>query len=269
MQAIGLDLSSNKISVVELVKTRRGLFIRNAGIDEIEAHSIARGEVQDPVVLSTGLKNIWKKFKISGVKVYVGVSNQKVIVKEIQIPVTEEKEIDNSIKYQINDFMPVPKNNIIYDYYVMEKGDGFSKIMLVGAVKDMISNVVDALRNARLVPLAIDLNCFALYRIVDYVYGFGEIKKKKDSLSYCVVHLGLEISIVEIIKDGTLKYPRFIAISIKTFIDNLSKKLKKNADYCEKLVKNFDFSSLLEDEYKENSTKKTKGEEEDNEDYRL
>jgi len=179
MLSVGLDLSSNKISIVEIVKNRRGVFIRNAVLEDIPDNSIVKGEIQDAVVLSRSLKEIWRKYKISGRKVYVGFSNQKAIVKEIKLPLTDEKDIASSIKYQISDFIPITKNNIFYDYYIMEKGDDFSKIMLVGVVKSMITNVIESLKNAGLITQAIDLSCFALYRVIDHIYDLEKIKEEK------------------------------------------------------------------------------------------
>ena len=179
MLSVGLDLSSNKISIVEMVKNRKGNFIRNAVLEDVPDGSIVKGEIQDTVVLSKSLKEIWKKYKISGRKVYVGIYNQKAIVKEIKLPLTDEKDIASSIKYQISDFIPIPKNNIFYDYYIMEKGSDSSTIMLVGAVKSMITDVIESLKNAGLITQAIDLNCFALYRIIDHIYNLEAVGEKK------------------------------------------------------------------------------------------
>ncbi len=259
--SVGLNLSSYRISVIELIKSKEGLIIKNMIRSEVPSHSIVKGEIQDLVVLAKGLKDIWRKYRISDKKVFIGIANQKVIVKEIKIPVVDNEEINNSIKYQINDFIPIPKDNIIYDYFVMEKGEDFSRLMLVGAMKSMINDVVKSFKNAGLFAQAIDLNCFALYRTINYIHGLEKKIKSKKSNVFCVVNLGVEISIIEIVQDNNLKYPRFISASIKSFIDRIYEKTKKDFKYCEKIISEFDFKSLLAEE---NSKQKVK-----NEDKRL
>ncbi len=69
MLEIGLDLSSCKISAIELGKKHNELMIKNAGIIDIEPHAIVGGELVDPVVLTNGLKELWKKFKLQKKKV--------------------------------------------------------------------------------------------------------------------------------------------------------------------------------------------------------
>ena len=240
MISVGLDISSKNISIIEVVKTRKGIAIKNAVDFEIPSDSIKNGELQDPVVLAKGLKEAWRKYKISGRNVFVGLSNLKAIVKEVELPLVDENEISNSLKYQINDFIPIPKDNILYDYYVMEKQKSSSRIMLVGAMKSMIMNVIEAIKGAGLIAQAIDLNCFSLFRTLDYVYNFSKNKK-----SFCAVNLGQNISVIEIIENDTLKFPRFLSNSTSTFADNLGRMTGSDTDFSTGIINNFDFSSLL------------------------
>jgi type IV pilus assembly protein PilM len=240
MISVGLDISSKNISIIEVIKNRKGTAIRNAVNFEISPDAIRKGELQDPVVLSKGLKDAWKKFKISGRNVYVGLSNLKAIVKEVELPLVDDDEIRNSLKYQINDFIPIPKNNILYDYYIMEKKKSSSKIMLVGAMKSMITNVIEAVKGAGLISEAIDLNCFSLFRTLDYVYNFS---RNKNSL--CVVNIGQDVSLIEIIENDTLKFPRFLSDSVSTFTDSLVRMTSNDADLSTEIINNFNFTDLL------------------------
>ncbi len=239
MLSTGIDLSSNKISVVEMLKSRKSMVIKNAVNFKIPSDPIVNGEIQDIDLLSKGLKEAWSKYKIAGKQVFIGLSNQKVIVKEVNLPLIDDEEISNSIKYQINDFIPLPKDNVIYDYYIMERDKTSSKIMLIGAMKNMIFDVIKGVKNAGLFAQAIDLNCFALYRTIDHIH---KLSKNKDS--FCIVHVGPEVSIVEIIIGDILKYPRFIPNSIKSFVDNIVKETGMEDKFCSDAVKAFDFSSI-------------------------
>ena len=245
MLSVGLNLSSNRIYIIELLKSGKNHAIRKMIRSDLPGGCIERGEIQDTDILARSLKDIWRKYRISDRKVFIGISNQKVIAKEIKIPVIDDTEIDNSIKFQINDFIPIAKNNIVYDYYVVEKGEDYSKLMLVGAMKSMIDDVVKSFKGAGLLAQAIDLNCFSLYRTVDYINGLEKSTKNKISGATCVVHLGLEMSILEMIQDDNLKYPRFTSTSIRNFIEGISKEIKKDNKYYEEMISKFDFKSFL------------------------
>lgn len=258
MAAVGINLSSSKISVIELAGSRKDIIIKNMVKAELPSDSIIKGEVQNPIILANGLKEIWKKYKISDRKVFIGIANQKVIVKEVKIPVVDDIEIANSVKYQISDFIPIPKNNIIYDYFVIEKEESFSRLMLVGALKSMIDNVVESFKKAGLLAQAIDLNCFALYRTIDHIYGLEKNVKKNESNVFCIAYLGREISIIGIIENNYLKYPRFTSTSINSFIEKIYKEIKKDTKYCEEIIDKFNFRSLLEERETRGKTIKEK-----------
>lgn len=248
MLAIGLNLSSSVINIVELTKSRKNLVIGKVVRAEVPSDSIIKGEIQKPDILAGSLKEIWRKYRISDRKVYIGIANQKVIAKEIKIPVLNDAEIKSSIQYQISDFIPIPKNNITYDYYVVEKGEDHSRLMLVGAMKSMIDDVVYSFKNAGLLAQAIDLNCFALYRTVNHIYGLEKNEKNtktKKGDTVCVVNLGTEMSIIEMIQDHNLKYPRFTSTSMRSFVDEIYKETKKDTKYCEDILSEFDFNAIM------------------------
>jgi len=242
MAAVGIDISSNIITLVEIARSRKGTSIKNAAGFEISQESITKGELQDPVAFSLGLKDAWRKNKFSGRNVFVGLSNLKAIVREVELPLVNKEEISNSLKYQINDFIPIPKDNILYDFYIMEQSESSSKLMLVGAMKSMINNVIEAVKGAGFITDAIDLNCFSLFRTIDKLY---DLKKNKET--NCAVYIGTDISIIEIIQDDTLKFPRFLSNSISTFIDNMKKSTGVEEEEARKFLQQFDFQSLTVD----------------------
>ncbi len=241
MLSVGIDISSNKITVVELLSARKGTVIKNAASFEIPEESIKKGELQDPAALSMGLRQAWKKYRISGRNVFIGLSNLKAIIKEVELPLVAEEEINNSLKYQINDFIPIPKDNILYDYYILEKTKNSSRIMLVGAMKSMILNVIKAVKGAGLIARAIDLNCFSLFRTIEQIYDLSNHKK-----AFCAVNIGPEISIIEIIKNDTLKFPRLLSNSSSTFISNIERITGTDKQLSRDILYNYDFKNLIE-----------------------
>ncbi|MGM0365596.1 MAG: type IV pilus assembly protein PilM [Actinomycetota bacterium] len=246
MSIIGMDISSNRIAVAEIDKKRKSFALLNAAVFEVPQQVIEKGEIKDTRVVSSALRDIWKHYRFGSRKVLVGLSNPKVIIKEIQVPVTSDTEIESSIKLQINDLVPIAKNNITYDYFVSEKGKDFSRIMIAGAAKNMIDGIVESLRDVKINPESIDLNCFSLYRVMNYIYGFKKVESDKEKSAYCLVNIGKDISIINMVTGNELKFPRFSNISVKTFIDSVSKKLGINYFQTEQILDSFDFDQAFD-----------------------
>jgi len=266
MFEIGLDLSSYKINASEFTRSRNELILKNIGFKDLEPHSIVGGEIIDSIVLVNGLKELWKNFKFKNKSVNIGLSGIKNIIKEIELPVIDEKEIENAIKYQVNDFLPIAKDNLIFDYYVIEKRPSSVKIMLVGVLKSMINNVLETVNSAGLNVNSIDLNCFSLYRIIKHSLDLKQSFEEKDKKTICSVYIGNDVSIIEFYINNEIRYPRFISSSVNTFIENLKKKLKSESIDVMAIINSFDFEILNLKEAKKIKTISEKNEQSANDD---
>ncbi len=245
MFEIGLDLSSNKISASAFIKKGSNLFLKSCGYVEVERHAIDASGIIDSVVIANGIKELWRNYKLSGNTVNVGISDTKIVLKEIIIPLTDEKEIDNAIRYQIGEFVPIPRDNLIYDYYIIEKNENSSVIMIVGVIKNIIENLISVLRSAGLKINSVEANCFSLFRLADRYFDFKNRYKENEKSSDCIVYFGNDISIIEFINKAELRYPRFINSSIAAFNENLSKKISVSPEEARTILNDFDMGLLL------------------------
>ena len=248
MISIGINLSSNRISIAELSKSRKGIQIRKMIREDLPANPISRGEIINPLEVANGLKKIWKKYRLSGRKVYLGIANQKTIVKEINIPLVDDNEISSSIKYQISEYIPIPKDDIIYDYFVIEKSKNSSRLMLVGAMKSMVNSFIESIKHSGLIVQAVDLNAFALFRTLEYINkNKNRTKKAKNQETdiFLAVNLGDDITNVEILADVKMKYPRVTTVSLNSFIERLDPIVEKDTNFCRELINSYDFKSNL------------------------
>ena len=60
MSAVGFNLSSYHISVIELLKSRNNLIIKNMIVSEVPSNAVIKGEIQDVAALTSGLKYMEK-----------------------------------------------------------------------------------------------------------------------------------------------------------------------------------------------------------------
>jgi len=248
MSSIGVDISSDKISIVEMSRSRKGFVINNAAIIKLKPKVITKGEIQDTAALSKEISNTWSRNKFRSRKAITGIATQRAIAKEIDIPTVNDKELEKAIKYQISDYLPISADNVIYDYYIMNRSKDSSKVMLTGAIRSVVDKVVESFKKAKVVVDAIDLNCFSLFRLINFTRNFGAGSRDKKNDNICIFNFGWEVSILGIIKDNDLRKPRFSTIGKKTLIDNLCKKLQKSEQECIKILDGFDFSSIDEKE---------------------
>jgi type IV pilus assembly protein PilM len=215
--AIGLDISTGSIKVAEVNISRREPVLTNLGIIMLPEGVVREGEIDDAATVSSYLKELWKQNKISKRRVIVGVSNQKVIVRPMDLPYMPEDELENAVKYQVQEFIPIPIDDAIVDYEVVDEymtgeEERMQTILLAAAHRDMISAFIDAVAGAGLSPAAVELKAFAMARsLIKKEYQFLEEEAEPPG-SVCLINIGAGICNICIVKEGT---PRFVRMLMR------------------------------------------------------
>ena len=167
--AIGLDISNSSVKVAEIEIDRGDAILTNLGIIHLPEGIIRDGEIEDPESLSNLIKDLWARSGIKGKKVTLGIANQKVIVRPMDLPYMPEDELENAVKYQVQEFIPIPIDDAIIDYEVVDEymtgeEERMQTILLAAAHREMITAFLDVCVNAGLQPEAIELKAFAMVR---------------------------------------------------------------------------------------------------------
>jgi Tfp pilus assembly PilM family ATPase len=93
---------------------------------------VADGEVIEPSAVAIAIKDLWRRTRISSRRVIIGVANQRVVVRLVDVPWMQPNELRSSLAFQ--------------------------------AQKEMLAGHLQAVRLAGLRPDGIDLNPIALLR---------------------------------------------------------------------------------------------------------
>ena len=168
---VGLDIESGSIAATE-VRANGSRAITRTAIAPLSPGIVNEGEVVDPTALSEALKVLFSQHKLDKT-VRLGVANQRVVVRTMQLPLIEdEEEIDTAVRFRAQDQIPMPLEQAVLDHRVISRGKGADgersmEVLAVAARRDMVTSLLDALRKAGLRPVGIDLSAFGLIRALD------------------------------------------------------------------------------------------------------
>ena len=131
--------------------------------------AVVEGEIVDPQAVSGAIKELWKRTGLRVKDVAIGVSNQKVVVRLIDLPFMERDELAGAIQYQAQDYIPIPVEEAILDFqiigdYMTPSDEHMMEVLLVAAQRDMIASAVSAVEGAGLKMAQVDVTAFALVR---------------------------------------------------------------------------------------------------------
>jgi len=165
--SVGLDLDGTYASAVAISD---GVIQQAASVD-MPGGLLRDGEVEDVQAMSQFLRDFMKKHDF-GKNVWLGVANQQIAVRSLDIPPIEDpQERSAAVRFQASEAVAMPLDEAILDYQVIgqataAEGAGAMRVIVVAAREPMILRLVDAVRGAGLRPEGIDLSAFAMMRII-------------------------------------------------------------------------------------------------------
>lgn len=168
--ALGVDIGTDAVHVAHVRSGRDGLSVVNFGGLQLPPGAVREGEVVDVEAVSSALRSVLDQAGIREKETYLGVANQRVVVRQVELPWMPESELRESLDFQAQEHIPLPVEEAELDFYVLEDREDAEeptlRILLVAGHKQMIADHVRAVSDAGLRPAGVDLNPFALIRAV-------------------------------------------------------------------------------------------------------
>jgi type IV pilus assembly protein PilM len=164
---VGVDFDAAGIAATEVVNNG-GVHVKAAAIAEVPAGAVHDGEVSDPEALGRALAEMFAANNLSH-NVRLGLANQKIAVRTLHLPVIDDAdELETAIRFRAADEIPMPLDQAVMDYTVLgEVGPSSERrleVVVATARRDMVSHALEALRQAGLRPVGIDLSAYGLIR---------------------------------------------------------------------------------------------------------
>jgi type IV pilus assembly protein PilM len=212
--SIGLDIGSSAVRAAHVSSGRGGHSLLRFGQVALPGGAVENGEIRDAGAVSEAIAQLWKRAKFRSKKAVVGVANQRVVVRQIDIPHLEEKELRESLRFQVADHIPMSVEDAELDFqvvedYVTEEGEHMMRLLLVAAARDMLETFVSTAGAAGIEPAGVDLTPFAAARAVSPaargevgVPGAEAIVDMGAGVTNIVIHVGGEARFVRILLVG-------------------------------------------------------------------
>ena len=168
---VGLTIEPGRIAAAR-VSVNGSIRIEDGGWAELEPGIVRDGEVSEPEALAQALRELWADHKDLDKKLRVGVANSRIVVRTLLLPpITDPKQLSAAVEFQAGDAIPMPIADAVLDYHavgIVETPDGpRQRVILVAARRDMINDVLAAVRAAGLKPSGIDLSAFGMIRALE------------------------------------------------------------------------------------------------------
>ena len=208
--AIGLDIGASAVRAAQVTGTRASPSLSAFGQVALPPGAVVDGEIRDPGPVSEAIAQLWKRAKLRSKQAVVGIANQRVVVRQVDLPFLEESEFRSALRFQAADYIPMPVDEAQLDFivlndYVTDNQDHMMRVLLVAAATEMVESFVDTMGAAGIQPAGVDLVPFAVARAVSSV-ARGE---SGAGGSEAIVDVGAGVTNIVVHHNGE---PRFVRI---------------------------------------------------------
>jgi type IV pilus assembly protein PilM len=162
---VGLDIQPGYAAAVE---SKAGVEVERAAVATLPPGVVREGEVSDPETLAEVLREMFREHKLPR-RVRLGVANQRIVVRTLDLPpLRDAKDIASAVRFQAQEQVPMPLEQAVLEHQtigtVQTPAGPRTRVVLVAARRDMIDNLLAAVRKAGLRAEGIDLSAFAMIR---------------------------------------------------------------------------------------------------------
>lgn len=245
-RVIGLDIGTHAVRAAEMVFGRGDQATLNRfGQVALPLGAVRDGEVVDPPAVAAAIRRLWSEAGFKGREVVVGVANQRVIVRQADLPAMGEEDLRSALRYEVQELIPIPVDEAILDFQILEQFVGpqqepMMRILLVAAQRDMVRSLLAAVDGGGLSASLVDVVPFALIRALATTdLGFGATQAGNEA----IVCVGGGVTNVVVHELGVPRFVRMLITGGNEISEAIASELHVDPDTAEDLKRRADVSS--------------------------
>ncbi|MBM3246178.1 MAG: type IV pilus assembly protein PilM [Candidatus Omnitrophica bacterium] len=154
---LGLDIGNFSVKIAQIKK-------KNFGKEKMLSFAVV--PVKDagtPENVIRAIKEACKEVAADSKKVNISVCGPNIIMHYIILPLMQEKDLAQSLDFELERYVPFKRENSIIDYHILANlANNQMLVLLVGAERHFIQERIKLVRDAGLEPQLINLDAFAL-----------------------------------------------------------------------------------------------------------
>ena len=229
---VGLDIGSSAVKAVELKGGgKAGYKVLAFASEPVPPETIVDGAIVDGVAVADAIKRIFDSKKFKARDVVASLSGNAVIVKKIALPVMTEAELDESIHWEAEQYIPFDIQDVHLDYQVLDRGTSdpgkqTMDVLLVAAKRDKIDEYTGVIAQAGRTAVVVDIDAFAVQNCFEVNYGL-------DAGVTVLLNVGASAINVNIIAGDQSLFTRDISVGGNAFTDAVQREFGLSLEAAE------------------------------------
>lgn len=242
--SVGLDIGAAWTKVVQISRNQYGApEIVNLGLCPTPEGTISEGGIVDTAVVSATVRRLLEGRNIIQRQATSALGGQGVVIRHVQFPDMDLDELREVIRWEAEHHIPIPPSEAVVDFVVIpgqgdpdERGHSQMRVMLVGAQRKVVDSHVEAMKRARLVPKALDLDALACFRVAA---AAGYRPEESARYAQAIIDLGHSTTKLSIYLRGALEMNRTLGTGGAVFTQAIAEQLQVRPAEAEALKRQY------------------------------
>jgi type IV pilus assembly protein PilM len=228
---IGLDIGSASVKAVELTAKNKGIELQHVGIAQLPPEAIVQGAFLNSSAIVDAVREAVDSAGTRTKNVATAVSGHSLIVKKISLPSMTRDELEESIRWEAEQYIPFDINEVNLDFQILNSGEteGQMDVLLVAAKKDLIDDYVNVITEAGLHPAVLDVEAFAVENTFEANYEIGPEEV------VALADIGAQVVNINIIANGIPAFTRDISTGGNVYTEEIQKALSVGWEEAERI----------------------------------
>ncbi len=164
----GLDIGHNTLKVMQSDYSRDKFSVIGYGISGFPSEAIKDGIIKDFETLAKAANNLFDNHvvgKITSRRVAMSIPAAKTYARTIVLPLLKNKEIDDAVKTEAEQYIPIAIEDLYVDYTIISRNEQGIEVLAVGAPKKIIDSYINFAKVLGLEPVGFDTSILSASRL--------------------------------------------------------------------------------------------------------
>jgi type IV pilus assembly protein PilM len=228
----GLDIGSSSIKLVEIQSASKGHSLTRFAQVQLPKGVIVDGAVAQPDDLTAAIKDLYRQSGCKRRRVVISISGHAVIVKKVTFNQMDENELRELIRDEVGKYLPFDDMaHVDYDCQILGENPynpSQMEVLLVAAKKDIVEGYTEAIADAGLTPVIMDVDSFAVETMYEENYEFDENEVA------ILVNIGASITNLNAVKGGMSIFTRDFTLGGNSMTEELARNLGVSLEEAER-----------------------------------
>ncbi len=232
---VGIDIGSHSVKAVLLSKQDEHYRLEAVATEAMPKGAMVERSIQDIEAIGRVIAKVRRRIPKTAQFAAVAVSGQTVITKVIFMDVSlSDAELESQIEIEADSLIPYPLDEVSLDFEKLEVNEADPSkvnVLLSAARTESVEARVAALEGGGFVPKVVDVEAYALSRVVELSYE--ALPDDAAEKNIAIVDIGATMTLFSVVNNGETLYTRDQVFGGEQYTSSIVSYYNKSFDEAE------------------------------------